>query len=115
MLLEVMDAITAVVSLWTMRLMGGPFFNLTKQVPMYSSSLTCVDALCRSRVHAGVQCITATTDCRGIWFIDDGSSKLRCGLCSCLTNFSHNIPSSGNITPALQSLISSSASKNHQL
>ena len=114
MFLEVTEVIIFVVSLWTTSVMGGTFFNLTQQVSQYSSFLTCVDGFCRSRVHAGAQCITAIPGCRGIWFIDDGSTALKCGLCSCLTNFTHTTPSLGNIIPALHSPTYSTASKNHQ-
>ena len=111
-----------VLSLWTTSILSGnitrhtdgTLFDATDQVEMYSSSLTCVEALCRSWVDAVVKCITLTLGCRGIWFMDDNSGDIMCGFCHCSKNFTYNAISSRNITLAVNNCSTSPTSKNHQ-
>ena len=100
-----------VLSRCTTRITAGTFFDPTDKVAMYSSSLTCGEMSCRSRVDAGVNCITVTQGCRGIWFIDDGRGEIRCGLCSCARNFTQNTFGLENVNLAMISPASSLAGK----
>ena len=102
--------IVLVLSLCTTWIAAGIVFCPTNQVAIYSSSLTCREMSCRSRVEAGVKC--STVGCRGIWFTDDGGGDIRCGLCTCASDFTHNILSLENITLAVNSPLSLPASKN---
>ena len=74
-----------VLSLWITEANAAKYFHPTNQVGMHSSTLSCVEVLCRSRVHAGVQCFTMTPGCRGIWFIDDLIAVLRSSGVVCAT------------------------------
>ena len=120
--LEITKTHILVLSLWTTSMIvwditrhrGGTLFDATNQVEMYSSSLTCVEALCRSRDDAGVKYIILTLGCQGIWFMDDGSNDIMCGLCRCSKNFTYNVFSSGNITLAVNNCSTSPTSKNHR-
>ena len=114
MILEDDKTIIVVLSIWTAGVISGKFFDPPNHVEMYPSSLVCVDALCRSWVDAGVQCIIATPDCRGIWFTDDSKGDSMCGFCSCTKDFTRNIINLRDSTLAVNNPISSSASKHHQ-
>ena len=95
----------------TTRITAGTFFDPTDQVAVYSSSLTCGEVSCRSRVDAGVNCITVTQGCQGIWFIDDSRGEIRCGLCSCVMNFTQNTFSLEHVDLAMMSPTSSLTGK----
>ena len=122
MLLEITEPLILVLSLWSTRIIGsditrhtgGTFFDPTNQMEMHSSSLTCVEELCRSRADASVKCITLTLGCRGIWFMDGNSGDVMCGLCRCSKNFTYNALRTGNITLAVNNPSTLLASKNHQ-